>query len=165
MEIRKASFKDYDQVWEIFQTVIQTGDTYVFHPDTPKEELQKHWFASYMDTYICDDHGKIVGTYILKPNQIDTGAHIANASYMVHPKHHGKGIGKALCTHSIQEAISKEYLGIQFNLVVSTNTRAVRLWQHFGFNIIGTIPNGFKHKTLGYVDAHIMYLTLVDPLP
>ncbi len=160
MEIRKANPKDYDQVWEIFHEVIQTGDTYVFHPNTPKEDLNKHWFAPYMDTYVYEVDGEILGTYILKSNQIDSGSHIANASYMVHPKHHGKGIGKMLCNHSIQKAKEKGYLGIQFNLVVSTNKRAVRLWEHYGFRIIGTIPNGFKHKLLGYVDAYIMYLNL-----
>jgi len=160
MQIRQAISEDYDQVWDIFYTVIQTGDTYVFHPNTLKEELQKHWFASYMDTYVYEVNGRVMGTYILKPNQIDAGNHIANASYMVHPKAQGKGIGKALCNHSIQKAKENGYLALQFNLVVSTNTPAVKLWQSFGFKIIGTIPNGFKHKTLGLVDAYIMYLEL-----
>ena len=160
MNIRPATHTDYDQVWNIFQAVIKTGDTYVFNPDTPKEDLKKHWFASYMETFVYEIDGKIVGTYILKPNQIDAGSHIANASYMVHPEHHKQGIGKVLCTHSIHHARTQGYLGMQFNLVVSTNTRAVNLWKHFGFTIIGTIPNGFNHKTLGFVDAYMMYLVL-----
>ncbi len=160
MEIRKARSEDYDAVWEIFSKVITTGDTYVFSPDTKKTDLSKHWFAPYMHTYVAEENGKILGTYIMKPNQIDLGAHIANAGYMVHPDAQGKGVGKMLCEHSIEKARSLGYKAIQFNIVVSTNQAAVRLWKQYGFEIIGTIPEGFKHLKLGYVDAYIMYRKL-----
>ena len=158
--IRKATFNDYDAIWQIFHAVIQTGDTYVFAPNTAKEDLKKHWFASYMHTYVFEKGGQILGTYIVKPNQLDLGSHIANASYMVHPKAQGKGIGKKLCAHSLELAKSLKFIGMQFNIVVSTNKAAVALWQKFGFEIIGTTPKGFKHKTLGLVETHIMYKEL-----
>ncbi len=87
-------------------------------------------------------------------------AHIANASYIVNPLHQGKGIGKKLCDHSIIEAKKAGYLGIQFNIVVSTNKPAIHLWKKMGFEIIGTTPNGFKHRQLGFVDTYIMYRKL-----
>lgn len=160
MNIRKATFRDYDAVWDIFYGVIQTGDTYVFDPDTPVEDLQKHWFAEYMDTFVAEKEGKVVGTYILKPNQIDLGNHIANASYMIHPDAQGMGIGKLLCEHSIDFARKAGYHAIQFNIVVSTNTAAIKLWEKFGFEIIGTTPDGFRHKELGLVDTYIMFKKL-----
>jgi GNAT superfamily N-acetyltransferase len=110
-----------------------------------------------MKTFVMDDNDEIVGTYIIKPNQIDLGSHIANCGYMVHPKHQGKGIGKLLCEHSLMIAKELGYQGMQFNLVISTNVGAVKLWQQFGFRIIGTVPKAFNHQTLGYVDAYIMY--------
>ena len=78
MKIRQADkHTDYSKVWEIFKAVIATGDTYVFDPDTPKESLARHWFADYMDTFVAEDEsGAIVGTYIIKPNQVDLGSHI-----------------------------------------------------------------------------------------
>lgn len=162
MKIRKADkVQDYDQVWDIFFQVIKTGDTYVFDPHTPKEALNKHWFADYMNTFVAvDNHDSILGTYIIKPNQIDLGDHIANCSYMVSPKHHGKGTGKLLCEHSIEFAKQQGYFGIQFNIIVSTNTVAVNLWKKYGFEIIGTTPQGFRHKTLGLVDTYIMFKQL-----
>jgi len=162
MIIRKADEKqDYDKVWDIFSNVIKTGDTYVFNPNTPKESLHKNWFAGYMDTFVSvDDNGEITGTYIIKPNQIDLGSHIANCSYMVNPKYHGGGTGKLLCEHSIQFAKDAGYLGIQFNIVVSTNAIAVELWKKYGFEIIGTTPKGFRHKSLGLVDTYIMFKDL-----
>ncbi|WP_310555165.1 GNAT family N-acetyltransferase [Flavobacterium sp.] len=103
---------------------------------------------------------KYLGTYIIKPNQIDLGDHVANCSYMVNPKFHGRGTGKLLCEHSIKFAKNKGFLGIQFNIVVSTNESAVKLWQRFGFDIIGTTPKAFRHQTLGLVDTYIMYKDL-----
>lgn len=162
MYIRKADQKtDYDKVWEIFADVISTGDTLVFDPNTPKELLHKHWFADSMDTFVAvDGNDKISGSYFIKPNQIDLGNHIANCGYIVNPKYHGSGIGKLLCEHSIIYAKEKGYLGIQFNIVVSTNEKAVKLWQKFGFDIIGTTPKAFRHQTLGFVDTYIMYKDL-----
>ncbi|WP_456461330.1 N-acetyltransferase family protein [Reichenbachiella sp.] len=160
MNIRKANLRDYDAVWNIFSAVIRTGDTYVFDPETPVEDLQKHWFANYMDTFVVEDEGKVLGTYIVKPNQPDLGSHIANASYMIHPDAQGKGIGKLLCQHSLDFAKSAGYHALQFNIVVSTNQAAVELWKKFGFEIIGTTPDGFRHQDLGLVDTHIMYKKL-----
>src|SRR5882757_5935181 len=98
MEIRKADKrKDYDGIWDIFSEVIKTGDTYIFEPNTPKEDLEKHWFAEYINTFIAIEDDAIFGTYIIKPNQIGLGNHIANCGYMVNPKYHGKGTGKILC--------------------------------------------------------------------
>jgi L-amino acid N-acyltransferase YncA len=160
MIIRKATESDYDHVWEIFSKVIQTGDTYVFDPETPKSDLKKHWFADYMQTYVAVENDVIVGTYIIKPNQIDLGNHIANCGYMVNPNFRGKGIGKLLCEHSLQIAKENNFKAMQFNIVVSTNENAVKLWHKFGFKIIGTTPNGFRHKKFGFVDTYIMYKEL-----
>jgi L-amino acid N-acyltransferase YncA len=160
MEIRAASQRDHDAIWEIFSNVIQTGDTYVFDPNTPKSDLEKNWLAPYMLTFVMADDEKILGTYFLKPNQIDLGNHIANCGYMVHPDAQGKGVGKLLCQHSIETATKLGYLAIQFNIVVSTNIAAVKLWQKTGFSIIGTTPNGFRHQQLGLVDTYIMYRAL-----
>ena len=157
MNIREANLKDYDSIWEIFEKVIQTGDTYVFDPATSKEDLLKHWFAPYMKTFVIENANEVLGSYIIKPNQIDLGSHIANCSYMVNPKFQGQGIGKLLCTHSIEKAKFLGYKAIQFNIVVSTNVAAVKLWEKFEFKIIGTIPEGFKHSELGFVDAYIMH--------
>ena len=162
MTIRKADTeKDYDSVWEIFSNVIKTADTYVFDPDTPKESLTRLWFADNMDTFVAvDNEGSILGTYFIKPNQIDLGNHIANCGYMVSPLHQGRGVGQQMCEHSIAFAREKGYVGIQFNIVVSTNIHAVKLWKKYGFEIIGTTPKGFRHKELGLVDTYIMFKQL-----
>lgn len=157
MHIREATPQDHDAVWNIFKQVIAGGDTYVFSPVTPREDLGKLWFAPSMKTYVAEDGDHIAGTYILKPNQIDLGSHIANCGYMVDPEYRGRGLGKLLCEHSLDIAKTLGYRGMQFNIVVSTNESAVYLWKKIGFRIIGTIPGAFKHQVLGFVDAYIMY--------
>ncbi|EKB49601.1 GNAT family N-acetyltransferase [Cecembia lonarensis] len=162
MVIRKADIeRDFDGVWEIFLDVISRGDVFSFLPETPKSDLKKLWFADNMDTFVAvDNSGKIVGSYYVKPNQPGLGSHIANGGYMVHSEEKGKGIGRLLCQHSIDFAREKGYLGMQFNMVISTNASAVKLWKSFGFLIIGTIPQAFRHQKLGLVDAYIMYKSL-----
>jgi L-amino acid N-acyltransferase YncA len=159
-KIRKAKLSDRMPVWDIFHQVIQSGDTYTHLPDTSFLSFKKYWFARGQKCYVLLDDEKLLGSYILRDNQPGLGAQIANASYMVHPAHQGKGLGKKLCAHSIDEAKKAGYLGIQFNIVVSTNKAAVHLWKKMGFEIIGTTPKGFKHQQLGFVDSYIMFLKL-----
>ena len=157
MIIREAIIKDLDGVWEIFRQVIKTGDTYAFDPNSQKEDLPKLWFAPTMTVYVVEEDGKILGTYYIKPNQTGLGAHVANCGYMVHPEARGRGLARQLFDHSWLVAKESGYKGMQFNFVVSTNTIAVQLWEKLGFKIIGTIPKGFNHQQLGYVDAYIMF--------
>ena len=53
---------------------------------------------------------------------------------------------------------------MQFNAVVATNERAVRLYQSLGFTILGTIlgtmPGGFRHPQKGFVGLHLMFCLL-----
>lgn len=160
MIIRKATTKDLEGIWKIFEIVVKAGDTFAFSPDTTFADLQKLWFAPGMNTFVVEESGKITGSYFIKPNQPGLGSHIANCGYMVDPKERGKGIAGQMCTHSVQVAKELGYKGIQYNLVVSTNIKAVKLWERSGFKIIGTIPGGFNHLEFGYVDAYIMFLAI-----
>ena len=157
IHIRKAEQRDEEAVWTIIHRVIASGDTYVFEPGTPRDRMIPYWFAKQTYTYVAEIEDQVVGTYIMKDNQPGLGSHIANASYMVHPDFHGRGLGKALGAHSIGEAKMLGYKALQFNIVVKTNEVAVTLWEKLGFEIIGEIPKAFDHARLGYVPAYIMY--------
>ena len=155
--IRKATSQDFDEIWEIFHQVISSGDTYPYSPQTTKEEAFDLWMAPDKDTYVGLLNNKIVGTYYIKANQPGLGSHVANAGYMVSPKYHGQGIGFTLAKHSIEEAKKLGYKAMQYNLVVSTNENAIKLWKKIGFQIIGTTPQGFNHASKGFVDTLIMH--------
>jgi ribosomal protein S18 acetylase RimI-like enzyme len=159
--IREASKHDCDTVWEIFRTVVAAGDTYVFAPETPREEALTYWFQPATRTYVAESEGRVVGTYILKPNQPGLGSHVSNAAFMVSPSARGLGIGRAMGEHCLEEARRLGYRAMQFNFVVSTNEAAVKLWERLGFTIVGTLPGAFRHGTRGFVDAYVMFQKLV----
>jgi ribosomal protein S18 acetylase RimI-like enzyme len=62
-----------------------------------------------------------------------------------------------MCQHSLEYAKTRGFRAMQFNFVVSSNERAVRLWQSMGFEIVGRLPGAFVHPALGTVDALVMY--------
>lgn len=110
-----------------------------------------------MHTYKATLDKEIVGTYVLKPNFLGLGSHVANGSYMVHPKHQGKKIGYQITLHSLEEAQKLGFKAIQFNLVVATNIKAINLYKKVGFKIVGILPKAFNHMKFGYVDAYVMH--------
>lgn len=158
--IRPATRRDEDGIWQIFQAVILPGDTYVFDPNMSREEALAYWFAPGIRTYVFEQAGVVVGTYILRPNQPALGAHVANAGFMVSPASRSSGVGRQMGEHCLDEARRLGYRAMQFNFVVSTNEAAVRLWQRLGFRIVGTLPGAFRHAGLGYVDAYVMFRDL-----
>jgi hypothetical protein len=36
------------------------------------------------------------------------------------------------------------------------------LWQRLGYDVVATLPGAFRHSRFGYVDALVMYKTLMD---
>ena len=79
---------------------------------------------------------------------------------MVSPEARRLGLGRAMGEDCLTRARAGGYRAMQFNLVVSTNTGALKLWQELEFRIVGTLPNAFRHPSLGYVDAHVMFREL-----
>lgn len=160
IEIRKATEADKTAIWQIIRAVIATGDTYVFAPGTPEQEMMRYWFSADKHVYVAERDAEVVGTFWLKPNQPGLGSHVCNAAYMVSPEATGKGIGRKMAEFSFEEAKRLGFSAMQFNFVVKSNTAAVRLWQSMGFEIIGEIPDAFDHQQNGLTNAYIMYRKL-----
>jgi L-amino acid N-acyltransferase YncA len=160
LSIRPATAADHDAIWQIFHDVVAPGDTYTFDPATSRKEALAYWFRDDTCTYVAEREGRIVGTYVLRPNRPALGAHVSNASFMVAPSAQNLGIGRAMGEHCLDQARRLGYRAMQFNFVVSTNEPAVRLWQKLGFKIVGTLPGAFHHAKKGYVDAYVMFREL-----
>src|SRR5438105_123380 len=171
INIRPATDADRDAIWNIFHEVIATGDTYPIDPNISREDALAFWFRPETHVYVAEldrfkrsssaqDH-RVVGTYILRPNQAGGGAHVANAAFMVPARARGQGIGRAMGAHCLQEAHRLGFRAMQFNFVVSTNDGAVKLWQNLGMKIVGTLPGAFRHPRRGYVDVYVMYQEFV----
>jgi len=159
--IRPYEESDWPSVWPLLRDTFAAGDTYTFPPESPAEDIHRAWVEVPAATYVaCATDGQILGTYFIKANQPGLGSHVSNCGYVVDPKAQGKGVASLMCEHSQAQAIAMGFRAMQFNFVVSTNERAVQLWQRLGFTIVGRLPGAFNHRTLGYVDALVMYKQL-----
>jgi ribosomal protein S18 acetylase RimI-like enzyme len=157
LTIRAARPEDADAIWAIIEPVIRAGETYALPRDMNREEALAYWFSSGNEVFVADDEGAVIGTYVLRPNQKGGGSHVANCGYITAAAASGRGVARAMCTHSLDHAKRRGFRAMQFNFVVSTNERAVRLWKSLGFEIIARLPEAFLHPTVGYTDAYIMH--------
>jgi L-amino acid N-acyltransferase YncA len=163
LSIRLAAAGDRDAVWNILEAVIRAGETYALPRDMPREDALAHWFAPDRTVFVAQEEEKILGTYYLRANRPGPGAHVANAGFMVANEAAGRGLGQALCGHALATAKTAGFRAMQFNFVVASNNRAVRLWQRMGFAVAGRLPRAFDHPSLGLVDALVMFRELCEP--
>jgi len=160
VNVRAAGEEDYEAIWRVLEPVIRAGETYTLPREMTRDEALAYWFEPGHEVFVAEDGGEILGTYFLKANQKGGGSHVANCGYMTAGHATGRGVARAMCAHSLEHAKARGFRAMQFNFVVSTNERAVRLWQSFGFRVVGTIPEAFRHPALGYVSALVMYREL-----
>jgi GNAT superfamily N-acetyltransferase len=156
MPIVPAEERHFREIADIFALVAARGDTYLYDVYTD-EEVRKAWTESGRCFVYPAEGGGVAGILVIRKNKTGRGSHVSNAGFMVHPDHRGKGIGKKMCAFALEEAKRLGFLAMQFNVVVSTNKAAVELWKKMGFAIVGTVPKGFRHDTLGLVDIYIMH--------
>ncbi len=158
--IRRAGPDDAAAILAIVMPVIRAGDTYALDRDMTPDDALAYWTGPDRETYVLEDGGAIVGTYYLRRNQAGGGDHVCNAGYMTAAAATGRGVAARMATHSFGRARDLGYRAMQFNFVVRTNVRAVALWHRLGFDIVGRLPDAFRHPAAGYVDALVMHRTL-----
>lgn len=151
---------DWPGIWDVFRRVVGGGDSYPYPPDTTEEQARRIWMAPSHTVFVARMGERVAGTAYHRPNMVGLGDHIANAGWMVHPDLQGKGIGRRFAVYVMDHARDAGYHGMQFNAVVASNTPAVALWESLGFEIVGTIPEAFRHARDGLTPIHIMYRRL-----
>ncbi|MEQ9638528.1 MAG: N-acetyltransferase [Alphaproteobacteria bacterium] len=160
MQIRAATPADADAVWAIMAPIIAAGETYALPRDMSRDDALAFWGGPGNSVYVAVEGAEVLGTYMLHANQAGGGAHVSNCGFMTAPSAAGRGVARAMCAHALDEARRLGFRAMQFNFVVSTNTRAVALWRGMGFDIVGTLPRAFLHPTEGEVDVYVMFRRL-----
>ena len=160
MLIRPVLPSDADSLWLVLEPTIRTGETQALPQDMAREDALAYWLSANHEAFVTEQQGVIVGSYFLRANQAGGGAHVANCAYVVSPSATGRGIAQAMCEHSMQRARERGFLAMQFNFVVSSNERAVKLWDRAGFKVVGRLPKAFRHPSLGLVDVFVMHRDL-----
>jgi ribosomal protein S18 acetylase RimI-like enzyme len=152
----KADASHRDAMAALFRDVCRSGDALPFTEDTPDALFDAMWLSDSVQTYVTMIDGRLAGMYKINPNLPGRASHVGSATYLVRPDMQGKGIGGAMLRDSLERAAASGFRSMQFNFVVSSNRAAVALYEKHGFSIVGTLPEAFLHRKLGYVDAYVM---------
>ena len=162
LTVRDAVAEDWASIWSFFGAIVRAGESFGYDTDMGEGQVRAMWFDGPPSRTIVATGatGQILGTANMHRNRGGRGAHVASATYLVAPEHQGRGVGRALVKDSLTWARAEGYRAMQFNAVVETNAPAVRLYESLGFEVIGTVPEGFLHPRHGYVGLHIMFRRL-----
>jgi len=157
--IRQATPEDGEALWGLLQPVFAAGDTYTIDPDIDRSGALAYWMGG--KKVFAAERGKdLLGSYYLVRNQAGGGAHVCNCGFVTGAAARGLGVARKMLEHALDTAKADGFRAMQFNFVVSTNTRAIDIWARYGFETVGRLPEAFHHPREGYVDALIMYRKL-----
>jgi DNA-binding MarR family transcriptional regulator/L-amino acid N-acyltransferase YncA len=154
--------KDEEGLYEIFQDVVDSGSQFPYECRSI-QEFRRQFFNSNGRVYVCRSLAQeVIGGFYIRSNFPGRSSHIANAAYMIRNIYRGKGIGSLLVKASLHLAKGMGFQAMQFNMVLSQNTIAIKLYQKLGFNIIGTIPQAVRNPDGSYQDGYLMHRELED---
>ncbi len=162
MLIRELTDDDWPAVWRFMREVIAAGESFAYDREMSECEARAMWFVRPPGRAVVavTDGETPAGTANMYANRQGGGSHVASGSVIVDPACWRRGVGRALTEDMLQWARTAGFRGLQFNAVVESNQRAVRLYRSLGFEILGTVPEGFWHPADEYVGLHVMYRRL-----
>lgn len=145
IQIREYKDSDIQEMNRIWNRVVDDGVAFPQEDDLT-EETGRGFFAGQTYTAVAEDTdtGKVLGLYILHPNNVGRCGHICNASYGVSADSRGLHIGERLVKDCMKRAKEQGFRLLQFNAVVASNIHARHLYERLGFaagNHSGRIPD------------------------
>lgn len=152
--------EDENPLYDIFRNVVDSGAEFPYESNSI-QEFYRQFFAPESEIYVCRSlNEEVIGGFYIKPNFSGRCDHIANAAYMIKDSHRGQGIGTLLVNASLEIAKSLGFQAMQFNMVLSQNVIALKLYNKLGFKIIGTIPQAIRNPDGSYQDGYILFHAL-----
>lgn len=161
IEIRQYRSGDAIEAARIWNQVVDDGVAFPQENDLTDTEADG-FFSSQSYCAVAEDTetGRVVGLYILHPNNVGRCGHICNASYAVSRDVRGRHIGEKLVLYCLAKAKEKGFRILQFNAVVASNTHALHPYERLGFVRLGTVPGGYRLNDGTYEDIVLFYHTL-----
>jgi len=158
--LRPAVAADHPALWAMLEPVFRAGETYAVDADIGRDAALEFWCGGSHRVFVAEGDWKALGSYYICPNQGGGGAHVCNCGFVTAEAAQGRGVARAMLAHALDTARAMGFAAMQFNFVVETNTRAVKLWLDHGFAVVGRLPGAFRHPAKGEVDALVMYRRL-----
>jgi len=160
--------EDVPQMYQIFNEILEEGATYPQLSVENEADFRTYYLSH--DGFVVRDAttGEVIGGFYVKPNYPGRSSHICNAGFIVKNTYRNKGIGRFMVPWFLRIAHDLGYEASVFNLVYVTNEASVKLWENYGFSVIGRVPRAGNLKGLGYVDAcvyHYDLTTVPEGLP
>ncbi len=159
-----TSYKQEDEnaLYDIFRKVVDSGAEFPYESNSI-QEFHRQFFVSKSEVYVCRSlNEEVIGGFYIRPNFSGRCSHIANAAYMIKESHRGQGIGTLLINASLEIAKSLGFTAMQFNMVLSQNTIALKLYAKLGFQIAGTLPKAIRNPDGSYQDGYVLFRDLID---
>ncbi|MFD1034917.1 GNAT family N-acetyltransferase [Sphingomonas hankookensis] len=160
MHIRPATGADAAAIVDLLLPIVRAGETYALDRDLSPEQILAFWTAPDHAVFVAEIDGAVVGSYFCRANKAGGGRHVANCGYAVAAPASRRGVARAMAAHSLDHARAAGFRAMQYNFVIATNVRAVRLWLSLGFEEVGRLPGAFEHPAQGEVDALVLYRRL-----
>ena len=159
--VRLYKESDLAEMRRIWNEVVRDGVAFPQIDELKDYDEARSFFDSQTATVVVESEGRLLGLYILHPNNVGRCGHIANSSYAVASAARGMHLGEALVRDSLVRARDLGFRVLQFNAVVASNAPALHLYEKIGFKQLGVIPGGFLNKDGEYEDIipHIYDLT------
>lgn len=158
--LKPFSPEDEKCLYEIFREVVDSGSQFPYECNS-LQEFHRQFLNPQSRVYVCHSSAnEVIGGFYIRSNFPGRSNHIANAAYMIRATYRGQGIGSLLIKASLHLAKELGFQAMQFNMVLSQNSTAIRIYQKLGFNIIGTISEAVRNPDGSYQDGYVMYRKL-----
>lgn len=157
--LRPAARADAGAMLALLRSVSLEGDALPFRDEVDGDFIDSQWLGA-TGCHLAYQDGVLLGMYRYGPNMPGRGSHIATATFMVAKACRGRGLGRILVRHCLEQARAAGFRAMQFNQVVASNLAALSLYRSMGFVKVGEIPEAFAHPRDGYVAAHVLYRDL-----
>lgn len=160
--LKPYSQEDESCLYAIFKDVVDSGCQFPYECSS-KQEFHRQFLHPESRVFTCHSStNELIGGYYIRSNFPGRSSHIANSAYMIKSAYRNRGIGSLLVKASLHMAKGFGFQAMQFNMVLSENIVATKLYQKLGFSLIGTVPEAIRNPSGSYQEGYIMYRKLTD---
>ncbi|NVM30122.1 MAG: GNAT family N-acetyltransferase [Candidatus Helarchaeota archaeon] len=162
--IRYLSKEDLDDIWKIFNVIVQEKVYIpVVNPVTSRFE-KDNWYYRQRDEnniiVVSEIDGKVVGQCMIEHTGWDAADHVGELGIIVSPDFRNLGLGRILIQEAIAVASENKFEKVCLSCF-HTNLRALNLYQQLGFQKVGYRERQYKLDGTFY-DEILMEMWITD---